>query len=523
LRKENGMHESTQSRRDFLKTIGLGAASLALPGSLKAAGPKGSRPNIILIMADDLGYSDIGCYGGEINTPNLDKLAQGGMRFTQFFNCAKCAPTRATLLTGQYDQAVGKQNMEHGATFGEVLRAAGYRTLISGKWHQRPLPTARGFDRYYGLADGCCNYWNPGIKARPGEGKPGRKRKSPRRWAIEDKVIMGYTCPDKDFYTTDAFADYAIARLEEYKNESKPFLLYLPQTAPHYPLHAWPEDISKYRGKYKIGWDELRRRRYERQIEIGMFDPKYAMSPRDEGVPSWDSLTEKQKNEADLRMAVYAAMVDRMDQAIGRVFDKVKQIGKWDNTLVLFLADNGGCPETPDTTPNVPPGPVEGYRCLGPAWANASNSPYRKFKSTDYHGGNCTPLIAYWPGVIEPGTKTDQVGHIIDIMPTFMEIAGASYPERINGRKTKPIAGKSLLPIFQGKQRKPHDVLYWQFGRAKAIRTGKWKLVSLGKSGWELYDLQKDRTELHNLAKKHPEKVKKMATQWQTWWNDCRS
>ena len=245
------MHKPTQTRRNFLKTIGLGAASLVLPGSLKAVEPKGSRPNIILIMADDLGYSDIGCYGGEIKTPNLDKLAQSGMRFTQFYNCAKCSPTRATLLTGQYDQAVGTQNMEHGATFGEVLRAAGYRTLISGKWHQKPLPTTRGFDRYYGLADGCCNFWNPGIKARPGEGKPGRKRKSPRRWAIEDKVIMGYTPEDKDFYTTDAFADYAIARLEEYKNESKPFLLYLPQTAPHYPLHAWPEDIAKYRGKYR--------------------------------------------------------------------------------------------------------------------------------------------------------------------------------------------------------------------------------------------------------------------------------
>ncbi len=516
------MNKSNQTRRDFLKTLGLGVTSLALPGYLKAAEPKGSRPNIILIMADDLGYSDIGCYGGEIKTPNLDALAAGGMRFTQFYNCAKCSPTRATLLTGQYDQAVGVQNMEHGATFAEVLRSAGYRTIISGKWHQKPLPTTRGFDRYYGLADGCCNYWNPGIEARPGEGKPGRKRQSPRRWAIEGKAIMGYTSQDKNFYTTDAFADYAIERLEEYKNESKPFLLYLPQTAPHYPLHAWPEDIARYRGKYRIGWDKLRRRRYERQIEMGMFDAKYAMSPRDEGVPSWESLSEEQKDKADLTMAVYAAMVDRMDQAIGRVFKKVKQIGKWDNTLVLFLADNGGCPETPDTTPDIPPGPVEGYRCLGPPWANASNSPYRKFKSTDYEGGNCTPFIAYWPGVIKPGAKTDQVGHIIDIMPTFMEIAGAVYPEKIDGRKIKPLAGKSLLPIFKGKQRQGHDVLYWQFGKAKAVRTGDWKLVSLGKSGWELYDLEKDRTELHNLASQHPEKVQQMAALWEDWWKKCR-
>ena len=519
------MHRNDWTRRDFLKTLGLGAASLALPGYLRAdqkgPHPSAKKPNIILIMADDMGYSDIGCYGGEIKTPNLDALASGGMRFTQFYNCAKCSPTRASLLTGQYDQAVGVQNMEHGATFGEVLRAAGYRTIISGKWHQRPLPTTRGFDRYYGLADGCCNFWNPGIKARPGEGKPGRKRSSPRRWAIEDKVIMGYTPEDKNFYTTDAFADYAIARLEEYKNESKPFLLYLPQTAPHYPLHAWPEDIAKYRGKYKIGWDALRKRRYKRQIEMGLLDPKYAMSPRDEKVPKWESLSDSEKDKADLAMAVYAAMIDRMDQAIGRVFAKVKEIGKWENTLVLFLSDNGGCAETPDKTPDIPPGPVEGYRALGPAWANASNTPYRKYKSTDYEGGNCTPFIAYWPGVIESGTMTDQVGHIIDMAPTFMDVAGASYPNRINGRKTKAFAGKSLLPIFQGKQRHGHDALYWQFGQAKAVRMGDWKLVRFGKADWELYNLEKDRTELNNLANKYPGKVQHMAALWEKWWTEC--
>ena len=514
------------TRREFLKTLGLGTVSLALPGTLwadqKGLRPAATKPNIILIMADDMGYSDIGCYGGEIKTPNLDALATGGMRFTQFYNCAKCSPTRASLLTGQYDQAVGVKNLEHGATFGEVLRAAGYRTILTGKWHQRPLPTTRGFDRYFGLADGCCNYWNPGVKARPGEGKPGRKSSSLRRWAIEDKAIMGYTPEDKNFYTTDAFANYAIARLEEYKNESKPFLLYLPQTAPHYPLHAWPEDIARYRGKYKIGWDALRRQRYKRQIEMGMFDPKYAMSPRDERAPSWESLSDSEKNEADLAMAVYAAMIDRMDQAIGRVLAKVKEIGKWENTLVLFLSDNGGCAETPDRTPDIPPGPVEGYRALGPAWANASNTPYRKYKSSDYEGGNCTPFIAYWPGVIKPGSITDQVGHIIDILPTFMDITGATYPEWINDRKTKPPAGQSLLPIFQGKQRRGHEVLYWQFGGAKAVRMGDWKLVRYGKADWELYNLEQDRTELNNLAVKHSERVRRMAALWEKWWTECQ-
>ena len=474
------------------------------------------RPNIILIMVDDMGYSDIGCYGGEVETPNLDTLAANGLRVTQFYNCAKCAQTRATLLTGNYDQAVSVNDMRHGATFAEALRPVGYRTLISGKWHQRPLPTARGFDRYYGLADGCCNFFNPGTEAREGEGKPGRKRKSMRRWAIEDKVIMGYTNPDKNFYTTDAFTDYAIARLDEYKDEDKPFLLYLPYTAPHYPLHAWPKDIAKYRGKYKIGWDKIREQRYARMIEMGIIDKKYPVSPRLERVKAWDDLTPEQQDAEDLKMAVYCAMIDNVDQNLGRVFAKVKALKEWDNTLILFLTDNGACPEQPNTTPGVPPGPVEGYRTISVGWANASNTPYRFFKSTDYEGGVCTPFIAHWPKVIKPGI-TDQVGHIIDITPTFMEIAGATYPEEINGNKTKPVAGKSLLPIFKGELRTPHKELYWQFGSAKAIRQGNWKLVRQGKADWELYNLADDRTELNNLAAAHPEKAKELGDLWEAW------
>jgi len=354
------MNKVNQTRRDFLKTLGLGVASLALPGCSKAAERKGSRnsakkPNIVLIMADDLGYSDIGCFGGEIRTPNLDGLAAGGMRFTQFYNSAKCSPTRASLLTGQYEHAVGVQNMEYGATFAEVLRTAGYRTIIYGKWHQRPLPTTRGFDRYFGLADGCCNYWNPGTKARPGEPKPGRKKSTPRRWAIEDKVIMGYVPEDKNFYATDAFTDYAIERLEEYKNEDRPFLLYLPYTAPHYPLHAWPEDIDKYRGKYKIGWDKLRQQRYKRQIEMGILDAKYKLSPRDEGVPGWDSLSDSQKDKADLIMAVYDAMVDRMDQGIGRVLKNLKSSTNGKIRLSYFLPITADVPKRPIQRPTSHP------------------------------------------------------------------------------------------------------------------------------------------------------------------------
>ena len=408
-----------------------------------------TRPNFILIMVDDMGYSDIGCYGGEVKTPNLDQLAKNGLRFTQFYNTAKCHTTRAELLTGNYAYSIGDNNMEHGATFGEVLRPVGYRTLISGKWHQVPLPTTRGFDRYYGLADGCSNFFNPGVKARPGEGLPGRKRSSLRRWAIEDKVIMGYTSPDKKFYHTDAFTDYAIDRLDEYKNEDNPFVLYLPYTAPHYPLHAWPKDIAKYRGKYKIGWDKIREQRFKRMNEMGIIGPNHKLTPR--ASKAWDDLSEEQQDAEDLKMAVYAAMIDRVDQNLGRLFAKVKELGEWDNTLIMFLTDNGACSEQPNTTPDIPPGSVESYRTVSVGWANASNTPYRKFKSTDYEGGIRTPFIAHWPGVIKPG-MTNQVGHIIDVSATFRDITGAKYPKQIQGKKTKPPAWQVSPPDLQGRR-----------------------------------------------------------------------
>ena len=470
-------------------------------------------------MVDDMGYSDIGCYGGEVQTPNLDQLAKNGLRFTQFYNTAKCHTTRAELLTGNYAYSIGDHNMEHGATFGEVLRPIGYRTLISGKWHQLPLPTTRGFDRYYGLADGCSNFFNPGLKARPGEGPPGRKGKTRvRRWAIEDKVIMGYTSPDKKFYHTDAFTNYAIDRLDEYKKEDKPFALYLPYTAPHYPLHAWPEDIAKYRGKYKIGWDKIREQRFKRMNDMGIIGPNHKLTPR--ASKAWEDLSEEQQDVEDLKMAVYAAMIDRVDQNLGRLFAKVKELEEWENTLIMFLTDNGACPEQPNTTPDIPPGPVESYRTISVGWANASNTPYRKFKSTDYEGGIRTPFIAHWPDVIKPG-MTNQVGHIIDVSATFREITGAKYPKEILGKKTKPPLGKSLLPIFKGKERKPHKEIYWRFNRANAIRQGDLKVVRAGKS-WELYDLKADPTETKNLAKERPKKTAELAQMWEDWNEECK-
>ena len=478
-----------------------------------------TRPNFILIMVDDMGYSDLGCYGGEVKTPNIDKLAKNGLRFTQFYNTAKCHTTRAELLTGNYAYSIGDNHMEHGATFGEVLRPIGYRTLIAGKWHQVPLPTTRGFDRYYGLADGCSNFFNPGLKARPGEGPPGRKGKTRvRRWAIEDKVIMGYTSPDKKFYHTDAFTDYAIDRLDEYKNENKPFVLYLPYTAPHYPLHAWPEDIAKYRGKYKIGWDKIREQRFKRMNEMGIIGPNHELTPR--ASKAWEDLSEEQQDAEDLKMAVYAAMIDRVDQNLGRLFAKVKELDEWENTLIMLLTDNGACPEQPNTTPDIPPGPVESYRTVSVGWANASNTPYRKFKSTDYEGGIRTPFIAHWPGVIKPG-MTNQVGHIIDISATFRDITGAKYPKQIEGKKTKPPVGKSLLPIFKGDERKPHKEIFWRFNRANAVRQGDLKVVRAGKV-WELYDLKADPTETNNLAKERPMKTAELSQMWEDWNEECK-
>ncbi len=515
---------STISRREFIKQSAytIGGLNLLSLSAFASNGALSKKPNIVLIMADDMGFSDIGCYGGEIYTPNLDRLAKEGLRFTQFYNNAKCAPTRASLLSGLYSQQVGVHNgpakMKDCITIAEVLKTAGYRTLMSGKWHAEELPVERGFDRYYGLVDGCCNYFNPGNQ-RGGEPKPGHKR-FPRKWAIENKVYQPFTPKDPNFYTTNKFTDYALDYLDKYGKEDKPFFLYIAYTAPHYPLHALPEDVAKYKGKYMLGWDELRKQRYERMKEMGLVKESWGMSQRDEKSKSWEDVEDKEA--WDLKMAVYAAMIDRMDQNIGRILDKIDELGKSDNTLILFLSDNGGCAEKVHKTPDIPPGPVESYRTVDLPWANASNTPFRKFKGWDHEGGIATPLIAYWPKVIKNrGSITPQIGHIIDVMATCIDVAGTSYPSKFKNRKVLPLEGKSLFPIFQGKERKGHDVLYWQFGKSRAVRQGKWKLVSQNRGTWELYDLEIDRTELKDLSEKYPEKVSKLEKLYKTWANRC--
>jgi len=508
--------------------MGAGAAALTLPVAVRAAGVSRVRPNIVLIMVDDMGYSDIGCYGGEIRTPNLDKLAAGGVRFTQFYNAARCCPTRASLLTGLYPHQAGMGGMvttggakpgayqgylnDRCVTIAEVLREAGYSTLMSGKWHvgeERPnWPVDRGFDKYYGLISGGANYFDITKSKRPG---------IKRGFAIDDQPFM----PDKNtFFMTHAISDNAVRFLDTHGRRDDPFFMYVAYTAPHWPLHALPEDIARYKGRYMRGWDVLRKERHERQLQMGIIDSRWPVSPRDEEVTPWEDV--ENKEEMDLRMAVYAAQVDEVDQGVGRICQKLQELGKWDNTLILFLSDNGGCHEGGpwgfDNRDNgLPPGGVDSYMSYGRSWANMSNTPFRMFKHWVHEGGIATPLIAHWPEMIEQhGSITHQPGHIIDVMATCCDVAGTPYPDTYRGKEIVPLEGKSLLPIFRGKEREGHEAIGWEHMGNRAIRVGKWKLVAKEARGpWELYDLEADRTELNDLAAKQPDRVKKMAAMWQ--------
>ncbi|QDV27825.1 arylsulfatase [Aureliella helgolandensis] len=473
-----------------------------------------TRPNIVLIMCDDMGFSDIGCYGGEIDTPNIDRMAAQGLRFRNFYNNAKCEHTRASILTGHWWHHVGASASVHYAapTFGERLREAGYRTLMTGKWHAGQTPFQRGFDRYYGLTDGCCNYWNPGV-ARPDEPEPAKKRV--RRWAIDGNESLPFTPTTKDFYTTYAFTDNALAYLEEYQAEDQPFLLYVAYTAPHYPLHASQAEVAKYRGRYGAkGWDQLRTERFTKQQQLGILPPHARLSPRDPDLPAWDTIPDDQRDLWDLRMATYAAMVDNLDRSIGRLLAKLEETGKADNTVVFFLSDNGACADSADrsTVPGAMPWEVTSFLTQGRTWANASNTPFRQYKTTDFEGGTRTPMIAYWPGVIAPGEVTDQVGHLIDFTPTMLDLAQAEIPTAL--------AGHSLLPTLQGKQVERPWPLFWQFGKSQAIRDQDWKLIKHGTGDWQLYNLAKDPTELEDLAEQDPAKVTELQLKWTAWWSN---
>jgi arylsulfatase A-like enzyme len=483
------------------------------------------HPNIILISADDLGWSDIGCYGSEVQTPNLDRLGEGGMRFTRFHNTSKCFPSRASLLTGVYAQQCNYDKthtnpITNAVTLGEVLRTAGYRTLWSGKHHGLENPVYRGFDRYYGLKDGACNYFNPGDQ-RPDEGAPARKgrpgNKTIRAWCIDSVTYMPYTPKEKDFYTTDYFTNYALHWLDEYRKEENPFFLYLAYTAPHDPLMAWPEDIAKYRGKYNAGYQNIREARYKKQLAKGLIDDDYQLSKPE--YQSWEELPNEERLDEISRMEVYAAMIDRMDQNIGRVLDKLQETGKLNNTLILFVSDNGASAEVVNIEDDYGEiGTLTRWESLKANWANVGNTPFRYYKNYSYEGGINTPLIAWWPGKIKPGAISEYPGHFIDFMATFVDLTGAEYPLEFNGQEITPMQGESLLPVLRGENPVREKPLFWEWGQGQAVYHDSWKLVRHGLNNpWELYNLDEDPVEITNLTESDKDKQAQLEQLFNDW------
>ena len=474
------------------------------------------RPNVVLIMCDDMGWSDIGCYGGEVETPNLNQLAAEGMRFTQFYNNAKCTTTRASILTGLYPRrdkgGLLRTNM---ITIGEAMKLAGYHTALSGKWHlgsqEETHPFYRGFDQFYGLLDGCCNFFDPSTP------DPSYKGGKVRKFGQNEQQITSFP---ENFYTTDAFTNHAIDCVNKFAKDDSPFLIHLTYTAPHYPLHAKPEDIARYRGKYKNmgGWLKMREQRWQRMQDMGLTTESWKLSAEDEKSYDWETANH---DHEDLRMAVYAAMIDSMDQNIGRLRTALEQAGVADNTLILFLSDNGGCTEEPGgRSPKIVPGPKEFYASVGPAWGWAQNTPFKKHKSHTCEGGVLTPCIAWWPGRIQAGEITRQPAHIIDIMPTLLELAGSEYPATYQGHEILPVEGKSMLPILVGEQREPHEQLAWEWSGNRALREGDWKVVwHKNVQAWELYNLAEDRCETTNLAASKPELTGRLSEAWVAWAN----
>ena len=528
------------------------------------------KPNIIVIMSDDMGYSDIGCYGSEIQTPHLDQLASGGVRFTQFYNTARCCPTRAALLTGLYSHQAGigwmmSDNGHAGyrgdlnrrcVTLAEALKPAGYRTYISGKWHvtkhikpegpKHNWPLQRGFDRFYGTIHGAGSFYDPNTLTR------------------DNTMISPYADPEyqpETFYYTDAINDHAVRFVREHdrEHEEAPFFLYVSHTAAHWPMHALEKDIAKYKGVYDEGYAVIRQKRFEKMKALGVIAADAELSPAS---GSWEDAEHK---EWEIRnMEVYAAMVDNMDQGIGRLVTALKETDRFENTLILFLQDNGGCAEaygrrpkklddgswparaskptleplaadylqphmqprqTRDgwpvlTGPGVMPGPADTYIGYGREWANVSNTPFREYKHWEHEGGISSPLIAHWPaGIQRRGDIEHQVGHLIDIMATCVDLGEASYPEKVDGERIQPMEGVSLKPAMQGKPLVREQPLFWEHEGNRAIREGDWKLVSKlsGGNAWELYNMATDRSELHDQAEAQPERVQAMAAKWHMW------
>ena len=473
-----------------------------------AAESKPARPNIVIIVCDDMGFSDLGCYGSEIDTPNLDALAASGLRFTDFHNNAKCSETRASLLTGLWHQQSKNLKTAGHVTLAEVLGRAGYSTMMSGKWHVAGQPRDRGFDRYFGFLSGAINFFT-GVDWQTGE----------NLMRLEREVFN----PPEGFYSTDAFTDYAVEFIDDAKKKSpeKPFFLYLAHNAPHFPLHALPEDIAKYRGKYSIGWDAIRKQRDAKLRKLGIIDDTWRLSARDPKVEAWSQITPKQAEFLEPMMEVYAAMVDRLDQNIGRLVSHLRERGELDNTLIVFFSDNGACPYNRLNTPGVAPGPANSDIAYDARWANMCNTPLRLYKQYAHEGGSSTPMIAHWPAGIPKsanGSLTPFTSHLVDLMPTVVELAKAEYPQTVDDNLIMPMEGVSLVPALKAGQTSRGDKpIFWEFAGNHAIRDGHWKLVAERSKDWELYDLSIDRSETRNLAADRPGKVKALANAYDTW------
>lgn len=486
------------------------------------------RPNIVIILADDLGYSDIGCFGGEIRTPNIDRLAANGIRFSQMYNTAKCYPTRACLLTGLYYQRTDR-NFRGTTLLGELLRPAGYHTLWSGKHHATFSPLTRGYERFYGLLGGAQNHFNPGTAPIAGQPAPAFSTGEGNRWSLDGRDVDDFIPADPAFYDTDAFTDRALRWLDEYRTDGRPFLLHLAYTAPHWPLQAWPDDIARYRGVYDAGPEAVRDARYARQVKMGLVDPRTAALPafadaEPEGT-SWHLLSPHEREQEARKMEVYAAMVDRLDQNIGRLLARLEEHGQLDNTLILFLSDNGadrGDVGVDNADPHAPLGSVASFVSYGQRWATVSNTPLRRWKSDSFEGGICTPLVAHWPARIRPQAGWNREPcHVIDIVPTVLEAAGVSTREAPRDSAGPPLDGISLLPAFRGQPLARPAPMFFQFNEGSAVRDGRWKLVRSG-STWELYDIDTDRTETRDLAQERPELVQELGDRWLAWWKDCK-
>ncbi len=509
----------------FCRLVQTALVALTLGYSLCAAAPATpARPNLIVILVDDMGFSDIGCYGSEIPTPNLDRLAAGGLRFTQFYNTGRCCPTRAALLTGLYSHQTGVGAMvnDDGAAFpgyrgrlndscvtiAEVLKPAGYFTAMTGKWHVGQaagvVPWKRGFDRSLNAAAG--GFYQPGHE---------RSKLFLNGEALaEDDPRLG-----KNWYTTDVWTDFGLKFIDEARAEKKPFFLYLAHNAPHFPLQAPAEDIAKFRGRYKAGWDILRAERYARQKAMGLIDAAWSLAPRADTVKAWDALTPAEQDRFDHLMAVYAACVYHMDLAVGRLVEGLRERGALDNTLLFFMSDNGGNAESgPDGRNNGDPTAATSAWYAGESWANLENTPFRRYKHFNHEGGIASPLIAHWPaGIPARGEWRTQPGHLIDVMATLVDVGAAKYPTQFAGHTISPLEGRSLVPAFTN-QPISREAIFWEHEGNAAVRVGDWKLVRFHREGaWELYDLKTDRTELHDLAKSQPARAAGLAAQWEAW------